>query len=582
MAGGNGGSPRDGEDSTRRTEDSIRGGERSTRAADRPAPDRDPAPDADVGLWLVGARGTVGVSAIVGALALARGATDGTGLATARPPCNRLDLPDPGAIAVGGHEIRDDDLVELARALHADGGPGDDELIDRIEPELRAVDRRVRPGTVRGCGDAVRALADEDHVMENLGASGEESERGQVESERSDAGLDAIEAEDERSDDVAASAIVERLRADLARFRERNDLETVVVVNLASPEPPVRNPGAYQRREDVERAVETDDPALPASALYAYAAFREGCPYANCAQSVGASLPGFRELAVDAGVPHAGNDAKTGASLVESALAPLFAGRNLEVRAWEGQDALQSGSDTQSTGARSLPRGSRARSTSADADSSAGTGRSPATDPSAARRRASDDSQGRATVETLERDGDGGTGRDDGDSWTGRDDGTRGARDGGRDGPAGSRRTGPSEATERDRPAPETSDGALAGILEDLADSRARIDHARTVGNWTRSWDYVHLEGFLGAEMTVEFTWDGAEAPLAAPLVIDLARLLVHAERRGEAGVQRHLSAFFASPIGVEERALGAQLDALGEYVDRHAHSPRTPPRASD
>ena len=52
--------------------------------------------------------------------------------------------------------------------------------------------------------------------------------------------------------------------------------------------------------------------------------------------------------------------------------------------------------------------------------------------------------------------------------------------------------------------------------------------------------------------MTLQFTWQGCDSVLAAPLVIDLVRLteLGHAAR-GQSGLLKFLASFFKSPLGV-------------------------------
>jgi myo-inositol-1-phosphate synthase len=77
---------------------------------------------------------------------------------------------------------------------------------------------------------------------------------------------------------------------------------------------------------------------LRASSLYAIAAFELGMPYINFTPSLGASLPAIQELAVLRGTCHAGQDGKTGETLLKSVLAPMFAARNLEVLSWVGHN----------------------------------------------------------------------------------------------------------------------------------------------------------------------------------------------------------------------------------------------------
>ena len=56
---------------------------------------------------------------------------------------------------------------------------------------------------------------------------------------------------------------------------------------------------------------------------------------------------------------------------------------------------------------------------------------------------------------------------------------------------------------------------------------------------------------------------------LAAPFVLDLARLALLAQRHGETGVLKHLSAFFKSPMGVDEHNFFRQFAWLEEYAER-------------
>ena len=68
----------------------------------------------------------------------------------------------------------------------------------------------------------------------------------------------------------------------------------------------------------------------------------------------------------------------------------------------------------------------------------------------------------------------------------------------------------------------------------------------------------------------MQFTWQGCDSLLAAPLVLDVARLALLAQRRGEVGVLRHLACFFKSPMGVEEHDFFKQFAMLGEHLLGH------------
>ena len=55
---------------------------------------------------------------------------------------------------------------------------------------------------------------------------------------------------------------------------------------------------------------------------------------------------------------------------------------------------------------------------------------------------------------------------------------------------------------------------------------------------------------------------------LAAPLLLDVARILLLAQRRGESGSLAACAAFFKSPMGgVTEQDFGTQFDALSHYL---------------
>jgi myo-inositol-1-phosphate synthase len=85
------------------------------------------------------------------------------------------------------------------------------------------------------------------------------------------------------------------------------------------------------------------------------------------------------------------------------------------------------------------------------------------------------------------------------------------------------------------------------------------------------AWDHIHFQGFLGTAMTMQFTWQGCDSILAAPLVLDLVRLVERAARAGEAGALEWLACFFKSPIGVTEQAFAPQVALLEDWARRQS-----------
>lgn len=114
-----------------------------------------------------------------------------------------------------------------------------------------------------------------------------------------------------------------------------------------------------------------------------------------------------------------------------------------------------------------------------------------------------------------------------------------------------------------------TKDQVLTKILGYKPQTLVSIEYIESLDDWKTAWDHIHFQGFLDTRMTMQFTWQGCDSLLAAPLVLDLARLALFAQRRGEVGVLDHLACFFKSPMGVEEHDVFRQFALLQAYVAR-------------
>lgn len=391
-----------------------------------------------VGLWLIGAFGGVGSTTALGLAALARGLAAPTGLVTALPRFADLPFDPPEAFVVGGHDIRQSSLARGAAELHARSGVFDGRLLAECGPQLDDWSRNVRPGVVYRPNPVIAAMADRPDVRPA----------------------------------PSPRAAVEQVQSDLRQFQAENRLDQLVVVNVASTEPPFEPGDEHRTLAALEAALDRTAPAvLPTSGLYAYAALDAGFPFANLTPSLGAGIPALEELAREREVPHAGQDLKTGETLLKSALAPMFAKRNLRVLSWVGHNIL----------------GNRDGLVLADPQNKASKVR--------------------------------------------------------------------------------TKDALLAELLGYRPQSLVSIEYVESLDDWKTAWDHVHFEGFLGTKMTLQFTWQGCDSVLAAPLVIDLALLALLAQRRGEAGVMRDLAVFFKSPLGVAEHDFGRQFEMFERYL---------------
>jgi myo-inositol-1-phosphate synthase len=255
------------------------------------------------GVWFLGALGGVATTTIVGLTALRRGWTGNQGLVSQLSQFAALELLGWEDFVLGGHDIRRTTLYDEAMQLAQVSRAIDASLIERCRGDLADVDANIRPGVLFNVGKTIAAFAE--------------------------AGLrDRVETPRES---------IARVQHDLQSFARQHQLDRVIVVNVASTEPPLDATRLPSRWSELSGLL--DDGAtcpLAASSLYAIAAIELGYPYINFTPSLGSAPAAIDELAVDRHTCHMGHDGKTGETLLKSALAPMFANRNLEVMSWVG------------------------------------------------------------------------------------------------------------------------------------------------------------------------------------------------------------------------------------------------------
>ncbi|MEW6352053.1 MAG: inositol-3-phosphate synthase [Thermodesulfobacteriota bacterium] len=259
-----------------------------------------------IGVWLIGALGSVSAAVILGALAQRDGLTDSVGMITGTEAFRGLGLVPLDAVEFGGCDIRQGSLRDNVRRLARDIGSLNPDLPAHIDHHLARTEQHIVRGSTRDCGDAILGLATEpDPAHKTL------------------------------REEIAD------IMGHLARFKASNELDEVVVVNLASTEPRLNVGACHQSLADFETCLDRSElGVVRASTIYAYAAIRSQCPYVNFTPSNGALFPAMVELAEHMRVPVMGNDGKTGETLVKSVLAPLFVCRNLQVLSWEAFNIL--------------------------------------------------------------------------------------------------------------------------------------------------------------------------------------------------------------------------------------------------
>ena len=74
--------------------------------------------------------------------------------------------------------------------------------------------------------------------------------------------------------------------------------------------------------------------------VYAYAALKEGIPYANGAPNLTVDIPALMDLAQQNGCPVAGKDFKTGQTLIKTIIAPGLKARLIGIKGWYSTNIL--------------------------------------------------------------------------------------------------------------------------------------------------------------------------------------------------------------------------------------------------
>ena len=391
-----------------------------------------------IGIWLIGAKGGVAVTAITGLVALSKGLIGPIGLVSELAQFQVLDLADWNDFVVGGHDVRDVALADEATRLCTESRAIDGNILAQCKSELDEIDANICSGTLLNVGSTIEQFAD-------------------------------AESRERRESPLSA---IKRLQADFNAFVETQRLDQLVVVNVASTEPPVALDQFPTIWSGLEPLLDQPDVCpLPASSLYAIAALDLGYSYINFTPSVGSTPAAICELAELRGACHAGRDGKTGETLLKSTLAPMFARRNLEVMSWVGHNIF-----------------------------------------------------GNMDGKVL-------------------------------DDPANKK----TKVTSKDQ--------LLGQIFGYHPQTLVSIEYIESMGDWKTAWDHIHFRGFLGVPMTLQFTWQGCDSLLAAPLVLDLVRFTERAKRAGATGMLTFLASFFKSPLGSNENEFFRQFEALESWA---------------
>ena len=96
-----------------------------------------------------------------------------------------------------------------------------------------------------------------------------------------------------------------------------------------------------------------------------------------------------------------------------------------------------------------------------------------------------------------------------------------------------------------------------AAVLDSILGYRVEnhqvhIHYYKPRGDAKEAWDNIDIGGFCGVPMQMKINFLCQDSILAAPLVLDLVRIIEIAKAKGEKGIQRQLSIYFKSPYAAE------------------------------
>jgi len=134
--------------------------------------------------------------------------------------------------------------------------------------------------------------------------------------------------------------LAEQLVQDMREFKKANNCDRLVMIWCGSTEVYLTESASHASVDALENGLEANDDNIPSSMIYAYAAIREGIPYANAAPNLSADIPALLELAARTGSPLAGKDLKTGQTWMKTLLAPGIKARLLGVNGWYSTNIL--------------------------------------------------------------------------------------------------------------------------------------------------------------------------------------------------------------------------------------------------
>ncbi len=385
-----------------------------------------------LGVCLIGANGAVSTTVMAGVALMRKGLAPKQGMLTESKAAQHVDLVSIENLAFGGWDLREDNAYTAA--ISHEVLP--EKMLNWVKDDLES----FKPWKAAVSAKFLHSMA----------------------------GKNVLACANFREE-------VAQIKNDMASFKDSSGAERLVMVNLTSTEKFCQLSDVHQTLSAFEKGLDSNDERISPAMKYLYAAIDMGVPYVNFTPSL-SYVPALQEMSVLKGVPVTGEDGKTGQTLLKTALAPMFAVRDLKVEGWYSANIL---------------------------------------------------------------------GNNDGLVLN---------------------------DPESNKTKVESKKSVLDSILGyQVPDHQVHIHYYKPRGDAKESWDNIDIVGFLGERMQMKVNFLCKDSILAAPLIIDLIRLIDLAKCQGRSGVQEQLSLFFKSPyhrVGhIPEHNLFTQDSMLKQWL---------------
>ena len=385
-----------------------------------------------MGIMIIGINGAIGTTVSAGIEAIKKFDQEPIGLVTELEEFKELNLCDLNTLAVGGWDIIDRPHMECLRHHGVVG----EKLLDKLDTQKFNVDIYKAP-----------KVGITHHILETDGVN-------------------------ETDNNVTIKQAIRQITNDIEDFKKKNLLDDIVVVNLSSTEPIIKDTSIIESLDAFEKAIEENNPNIQAGLVYAYAAIKAKVPFVNFTPSATVGTPALKDLAIKEKVAVCGNDGKTGQTLYKTVIAPMLKWRHLKLIGWYSTNILGN-------------------------------------------------NDGRVLEDPLHK---------------------------------------------------ETKIRSKSKVLSDILGyddlyHRVEINYYPPRGDAKEAWDNIDFEGWLGARMQMKIDWVGEDSILAAPLVVDLARLINYSQKKGDYGIAKYLSSFFKDPIDNNDHNFFNQIQLLINYI---------------